>query len=87
MQGADNLGVSCRGREAFKDLRLLSEDEPVVSKAAERPDVQQQEQEPVVRELQILATILQKPVAVVIQVCTMLTSLPPRGCGRSLQGL
>lgn len=72
LQGADNLGVSGGGRETFEDLRLLTEEEKVVSEATERAAVQQQEPEPepeqVVWELQILRTLLQKPLAVVVQV-------------------
>lgn len=74
-EGADNLGVSGRGRETFKDLRLFTEDEQVVSEATERADVQQQEQEQVLRELQILRTLLQKPVTVFIQLVLALSEL------------
>lgn len=80
LQRADHPGMSGRGRETSKDLALLPEDEQVISKATENPVIQQQEPKQILRELQILRTLLSKPVAVILQVgwlllcCTSLTS-------------
>lgn len=60
--------MSGRGRETSKDLALLPEDEQVISKATENPVIQQQEPKQILRELQILRTLLSKPVAVILQV-------------------
>lgn len=68
LQRADNLGVPGRGCEISKDLQLFTQGEQVVSKATENPVIQQQEQEQILREFQILRTLLTQPVGVVLQV-------------------
>lgn len=68
MQRADNLGVSGGGREIPEDIQVFPEEEKGVRKADEKASVQQQEQEQILRELQILRPLFSKRVAVLLQV-------------------